>query len=432
MGERLKQLERLAHIGDMRPRLVRKVDPDDVTTISTREGDPRDVGLTERDIDAIWGAVRRLYKTRLHPAIALCLRRRGEVLIDRAVGHARGNSPDDDEGAVQVPATPDTLYNMFSASKCVTAMLIHLLQERGKLHVDEPVATFIPEFAKHRKHRITVRDVLTHRSGIPAVPVEVLDLDLLARWDDIIALTCDLEPVLRAGGETAYHALTGGFILGEIVRRVDGRDVRRFLGEEVSQPLGFAHFNYGVPPERLGDVALEAFTGPPSVGPPKDLLERALGMNMPELVDAANDPRFRTGIVPAGNVIGTPDDVCRYFELLLSGGVLDGKRIFEQRTVARAVEEQARGQIDRTIFLPVPYSMGFMLGSDRFGFYGVHCGKAYGHLGFTNVLGWADPERDISVALMTTGKPFITPKLLVWLDVMRTISTRVPRDRVLP
>jgi CubicO group peptidase (beta-lactamase class C family) len=80
------------------------------------------------------------------------------------------------------------------------------------------------------------------------------------------------------------------------------------------------------------------------------------------------------------------------------------------------------------LMMPIPYSAGFMLGSDLVGFYGPKTGKAYGHLGFTNVLGWADPERDLSVALMNNGKPLIALELLAWLDVMRTISTRVPRD----
>ena len=163
------------------PVTVHAFDPKDVTRKSHRETDPRGVGLTSVDVEAIWDSVVRLYRTGLHPAIALCIRRRGEIILDRAIGHASGNSPDDEEGTPLVQATPETLYNFYSGSKSVTAMLIHLLQQEEQLHVDEPVATFIPEFAKKRKHGITIRDVLTHRAGIPPTPEKVIDLDLLSR-----------------------------------------------------------------------------------------------------------------------------------------------------------------------------------------------------------------------------------------------------------
>ncbi|TNF63842.1 MAG: class A beta-lactamase-related serine hydrolase [Deltaproteobacteria bacterium] len=208
---------------DLLPVTVRVFDPEEVTTQSHRETDPRGVGLTTQDVEAIWQAVVRFYKVGLHPAIALCIRRRGEIILDRAIGHARGNSPQDPEGTPLVKATPDTLYNFFSGSKAVTAMLIHLLQEEDQLHVDEPVATFIPEFAKRRKHSITIRDLLTHRAGIPATPQEAIDLDLLSNPEEIIHASCELEPTHRPGSVQAYQAVTSGFILGEIVRRVTSK-----------------------------------------------------------------------------------------------------------------------------------------------------------------------------------------------------------------
>jgi hypothetical protein len=125
---------------------VRVFNPEEVTARGAPEADPGSVGLERDAVES----------------------RRGEVILDRTIGHARGNSPDDPEGTPLVPATPDTLFNFFSGSKAITAMLIHLLAERDQLHVDEPVATFIPEFARNRKHRITIRDLLTHRGGIPS------------------------------------------------------------------------------------------------------------------------------------------------------------------------------------------------------------------------------------------------------------------------
>lgn len=414
---------------DLLPVTVRRFDPEEVTTKSHRETDPRAVGLTSQDIEAIWGAIVAFYQTGLHPAIALCIRRRGEIIVDRAIGHASGNSPQDPEGTPLIQATPDTLYNFFSGSKTVTAMLIHLLQEEEQLHVDEPVATFIPEFAKKRKHNITIRDVLTHRAGIPPTPQEAIDLDLLSKPDEIVEAFCNLEPTHRPGSVQAYQAITSGFILGEIIRRVTSQSIRDFLTTRVRDPLKMRYFNYGVPPEELDRVAVDAFTGPTPTWPYKNLVRIAFGASMRELVDLANDPRFRTAVVPAGNIIATPEEISRFFEALLCGGSFEGTRIFDQRTVARATRPQVVGQVDRVLMMPIPLSMGFMLGGRTFGFFGPRTANAYGHLGFTNVLGWADPDRDISVAFMNTGKPLLSARMFAWLNVTRVIGTRIPRDR---
>jgi CubicO group peptidase (beta-lactamase class C family) len=414
---------------DLLPATVEVFDPQEVTTKSHRETDPRGVGLTSADIEAIWDSVVRLYKTGIHPAIALCIRRRGEIILDRAIGHASGNGPQDPEGTPLVQATPNTLYNFYSGSKSITAMLIHLLQQEEQLHVDEPVATFIPEFAKKRKHGITIRDVLTHRAGIPPAPEDVIDLDLLARPDDIVRAFCELEPTHRPGSVQAYQAVTSGFILGEIVRRVTGDPVQDFLTKRVRRPLNMKHFRYGVDPKDLDKVAVDAFTGPRPAWPAKRLVQFAFGASMQELVDFGNDPRFRTAVVPAANIIATPEEICRFFETLLGDGDYQGARVFEPRTIARAVEPQVTGQVDRVLMMPIPLSMGFMLGLRSFGFYGPRTANAYGHLGFTNVLGWADPDRDISVAFMNTGKPLLAARMLAWLNVTRVIGTRIPRDR---
>jgi CubicO group peptidase (beta-lactamase class C family) len=414
---------------DLLPVTIRRFDPEEVTTKSHRETDPRGVGLTSHDVEAIWDSVVTFYKAGLHPAIALCIRRRGEIILDRAIGHASGNSPQDPDDTPLVNATPDTLYNFFSGSKTVTAMLIHLLQEEEQLHVDEPVATFIPEFAKRRKHSITIRDVLTHRAGIPATPEEAINLDLMSRPEEIVRAFCELEPTHRPGSVQAYQAVTSGFILGEIIRRVTGKDIRSFLTSRVREPLKMKHFNYGVPPEMLDRVAVDAFTGPTPTWPAKNLVQVAFGASMRELVDLGNDPRFRTGVAPAANLIATPEEISRFFETLLGGGTYEGTRVFDQRTVARAIEPQVTGQVDRVLMMPIPLSMGFMLGGRTFGFYGPRTATAFGHLGFTNVLGWADPDRDISVGFMNTGKPLLSARMLAWLNVTRVIGTRIPRDR---
>lgn len=410
--------------------LIRAYAPEEVTSTQGGEPevDPAEAGLTRQQADAIWRAVVGTYRSRLYPAIGFTLRRRGKVVFDRAIGHARGNSPGDPAGTETVQATPATLFNLFSASKMVTAMLVHLLDERGDVRVDDPVAAYIPEFAQHGKQWITIRHVLTHRAGIPNVPREYANLDVLDQPERIVELLCAARPTLPPGRRLAYHALTGGYILAEIVRRVTGKDVRAFLADEVLEPLGFTHFNYGLAAEDRPRLAENAFTGRPVARPVRPLLTRALSVDFNDAVTMSNDPRFLSAVVPAGNIISTASEASRFMQLLLQGGELDGVRIFDSRTITRAIIEQSYLEVDLTLLAPLRYSMGFMLGSNYASLYGFRTTRLFGHLGFTNVVVYADPERDISVALMTSGKPFIAPGVLRWLRLLQVIAYMCPRD----
>ena len=399
-----------------------------MTARGAAEVAPASVGLDPGAAEAIWSAVVDFYKTGFHPALGLCIRRRGKVIVDRTIGHARGNAPGDPPGGELVQATPRTLFNFFSGSKSVAAMLIHLLAQRGLLHVDEPIATFIPEFGRHEKDRITIRDLLTHRGGIPSAPTQAADLDMLEDPDRILELIYELRPSYEPGTVPAYHAVTSGFVFAELIRRVAGKDIRSFLREEIAERLAMTHFNYGLPRERLDEAAYDACTGPRLIWPLKDIFKRSLGISVEKLIELSNDPRFRMGVIPSANLFGTPDDICRFFELLRSGGSLDGKRIFSEETVGRAVEPQTPWQLDRMILLPLSYSMGFMLGTDPVGLYGFRCGEAFGHVGLSNILAWADPARDISVALMNSGKPLVALDTAYWPEIVRRITARIPRD----
>src|SRR6185503_17499502 len=184
-------------------------------------------------IDAIWRATVAAYRTGLYPALQLCVRRRGQVVFDRSLGHISGNAPHDPPDAHKVIANPTSLFNMFSASKMVTAMLVHLCDQRGLLHLDDPIATYVPEFGQHGKHRITIRHVLTHRAGIPHIPPQFADVGLLERPREIISLLSRQKPRWRAGQRLAYHALTGGFVLGAVVEQVTGKSLRQVLHDEI-------------------------------------------------------------------------------------------------------------------------------------------------------------------------------------------------------
>lgn len=407
--------------------LVPVAPPAEVTERGVEE-DPRRAGIDHRAIDAIWRACVATYETGLYPALVLCIRRRGHVVLDRSIGHVRGNAPFDAADAHRVVATPRTLFNLFSASKMVTAMLVHLCDQRGLLHLDDPVAHYLPAFGAHGKDRITLRHVLTHRAGIPRIPPQFADVALLERPAEILALLSNQQPVFRAGRRLAYHALTGGFVLGAIVERVMGKPLRAVLHDELLGPLGFDTFTFGVPPARMHEVAVNAFTGPPVVPPISTVVRRALSVDFVEAVRVSNDPRFLTSVVPAGNIIGTANEAARFMQLLLDGGTLDAVRVFETRTIEHAIAEQSHLEVDFTLGLPIRYSMGFMLGGRLASLYGLRTGRAFGHVGFTNVFVYADPSRDIAVALMTSGKPALSPGLARTLMIMQTIAHHVPRD----
>lgn len=390
-------------------------DLDEVTAIG-EETPGREVGVARGEIDTVWNAVRNLYRSGLHPAIQICVRRLGATVLHRSLGYVSGNEPGAPPDAERVVATTQTPFNLFSASKAVTAMVVHKLDERRLIHLDDRVCEYIPEFGVHGKQWITVRHVLCHRSGIPHLPPHAMDPELLEKPGEIMSLLCEAKPLHAAGRRLMYHAITGGFVLGEIVRRVTGKDIRTVLREELQEPLGWRWMNYGVPAQDLPLVAQDAFTGLPLVPPISSFVRRALGVEMEAAVRLSNDARFRTGIVPAGNLIATADEISAFYQCLLDEGELDGVRVFDPRTVRRATSEQTYWEFDFTLGVPIRYGLGFMLGGERISLFGPDTPRAFGHLGFTNIFAWADPERGLAAAVLTSGKPVLA------VDMLRVIA----------
>jgi CubicO group peptidase (beta-lactamase class C family) len=404
--------------------------PRDLGSVTARSDEASDLealGMTPVGIERVWARVERLYRSGFYPAIALCVRREGEVVLDRAIGHARGNGPSDREDAERTPATPQTPFVIFSASKVMTAVVAHLLDERGLLHVGDRVCEYIPEYAANGKQAITIEQLLSHRAGVPNLPADAFDLDRFSDREFMLQMLCAAKPSSRPGKLLSYHAVSGGFIIAEIVRRVTGRDIRTVLRQEILKPLHFRWGNYGVSPRDVGRVALSYPTGPPALPPLSTVLKRALGLPPDEVTVRSNDPRFLTGIVPSGNVVTTANELSRFFDLLLAGGELDGVRILQARTIRRAISERAFREIDFSLVAPLRHASGFMLGASTFSLFGPDTDEAFGHLGFTNVLGWADPERALSVGLMTSGKPMLHPALGdLWL-LTRAIGQEAPK-----
>ncbi|MCB0925807.1 MAG: beta-lactamase family protein [Mycobacterium sp.] len=391
------------------------------------EDTPADGGVEPSAVQSVWKSVLDWYRSGVHPALQICVRRHGAVILNRSIGHARGNGPHDGPEVPRVPATVATPFCVYSTSKAITAFVVHKLAERGVIDLHDPVAEYIPGYERNRKHRITVGHVLAHRAAVPNLPRHALDLDNLGDRDFMTEVLSSASPFAKPGRYLAYHAVSGGFILGEVVHAATGKDIRAVLAEEFLDPLGFRWTNYGVAPADTGRVATNYVTGPPTAPPLSNLLSRALGVSLDSLVELTNDPRFLTGIVPAANTITTAWELSRFFEVMRCGGELDGVRVIETDTIRRALEERSHLEVDLSLGYPTRFSYGLMLGARVVSLYGLDTQHAFGHLGFTNMLAWADPERAISVAVLNSGKPIVYPEIYRFLGTMQNITSVMPK-----
>lgn len=392
-----------------------------VTTIDQNaECDPVDAEMTTAGVNHIWQSVENLYRTGVHPAITLVVRRHGKIVIKRTVGCVRGNTPG--HPGPQHPLDPDAPQCLFSASKAVTALLLFKLIEDGKLSIDDRVCDYIPEFAQGGKGHITVLDLLTHRAGIPFIPKEHRDPDLLRDYDKVVSLLCEAESQDHGKRRQSYHALTAGYIVGELIRRIGDIELNDALHDWLAKPLGCQYLTYGAAPEIRDQVPVNAATGQGLIWPFNLYMERIVTVPFDEAVEESNGDAFMSSVVPAGNIYASADDLCRVFEMLLNGGEWNGQQILSKATVQQTMEPASGIQIDRTLLLPMKYSPAFMLGGDPVGIYGPRCGQAFGHLGLLNMLGWADPQRDISVTFLNTGKSMAAIGVARMFQVLAAIN----------
>lgn len=378
-------------------RLFRTVDvPEDIDRVTdidrNNEVDPALAELDPASVETIWSACQDLYRSRVYPLLSICLRRRGQVVLNRSLGHAR-------EGKIASVRTPICLY---SASKAVSAVLIHLLAEQDHVNLLNPVSYYIPAFAARGKGSITLQQLLTHRGGIAMVPDDV-DLDLLFDHKAALAMICEAEPSDHQGREQAYHALTTGFIFNELIRVTTGLDAQQYLQRYISKPMGMRYFRFGLTKKDQARVAINRTTGL-DIAPINRVLERVMGTHPDKAVELTNDPRFYEEVIPSANLFATAEEVSRFFQMLLNHGEWEGKQILDPLTVHRATRSQGKASLDKTLILPMRYSAGFMLGGSPIGIFGRDTQYAYGHLGYANIFCWADPQRDIAVSLMNTGK----------------------------
>ena len=393
----------------------------DVTDIDEQgEEDALRADLSYSSVNRIWSAVEDLYRTGMYPGLSFCLRRHGKVLLNRSMGFARGIH--DEEGLdAPVPMTADTPVCLYSASKAVMAMAVHKLAEEGHVNLLDPVSFYIPEFGRNGKKNISIYQMLSHRGGFPMIEGDV-PMDVMFDRQRVLEIIYDMEPICPEGRVQAYHAVTSGFIADELVRMTTGKTIQEYLKEKFADPMGMRHFTFGVKGPKQKQVARNYVTGMKNGKLIEGVLSKAFGVSIDTATELSNSKEFMEAIVPSANLYATAEEMSRFYQMMIDAGLYQDKQILEPVTIQKATREASGVRLDKGVFLPLRFSAGFMLGGKPVGMYGINTHHAFGHLGFSNIFCWGDPERDISVALLTTGKPIVGNHLLALPKLMYTIS----------
>ncbi len=341
----------------------------------------------------IWDAAQHWYAGGTQPAVQLCVRHRGQIVVNRAIGH--GRTPLEQITA----ATPFCLY---SASKAIAAVAVWRLVEQGSVRLDDRVADLVPGYGERGKSSTTVDHVLTHRAGVPFAAAGLDDPTLADDRAHVRRGLSRLRAVHPPGMLHVYHALTWGPIIREIIEAASGRDLRDYVTDEITGPLGLRWTNFGVLPDELIDVAHSHVTGPP-VPPPVDAAFRlSTGRTLADTIAASNTPEFLTSAVPSSSGVSNAVELSRFAQMLLRGG----EGVLRPDTLTRARRQRRALRPDvATSGAPLRWGTGFMLGSNFFGPFGRRAPEAFGHTGLTQIAMWADPQRDLAVGIVSSGKP---------------------------
>jgi CubicO group peptidase (beta-lactamase class C family) len=297
-----------------------------------------------------------------------------------------------------------------SATKGVAAAVLLLLHQRGQLDLDAPVGHYWPEFKARGKERVLVRHVLNHRAGLPVLdrpltPEEALDP---LRGPEAVA---SQSPAWEPGTDHGYHALTYGWLLDELVRRVTGQGAGAWLAAQLTGPLGLDLW-LGLPDAEAGRVGRAGrVEGPEPAGglrtrpkrsvtaayeDPASLTRRAFAAITP--FPDQNDPAYRAAALPATNAIATADGLARFYATLI-GDTAGAARLFTPETVARARAEESAGP-DRVLVVGTRFGLGYMLHSSASPFLTP---GSFGHPGRGGALGFADPDTGIAFGYVTNG-----------------------------
>ena len=296
----------------------------------------------------------------------------------------------------QKPWERDTLVTVYSTTKGMTATCAHLLVERGLLDLDAPAAAYWPEFAQAGKSEVPVHMLLSHRVGLPAVN-QKLPEGAAFNWETMTrALECQ-QPFWEPGTRHGYHALTYGWLVGELVRRISGRSLGTFFRDEVALPLGL-DFHIGLDPSHDYRVAtMYSAVVSPEVAQQMDKRQADVAKAMPpglaeartniSIQGAHNSEEWRRAEIPAANGHSDARSLARVYGALSVGGDLDGVHVLSSDTIGRATVEQAMGQ-DTMLPNKTRFGLGFWLCLD--GNMGPN-DSSFGHPGAGGSIGFADP-----------------------------------------
>ncbi|HVA44106.1 MAG TPA: serine hydrolase domain-containing protein [Acidimicrobiales bacterium] len=331
------------------------------------------------------------------------------------------------------PWEKDTLVNVYSTTKGLTALCAHILADRGEIDFDAPVSEYWPEFAQAGKDGMPVRYLLTHQAGLPVIDADLAPGSALD-WGRMIEAMEHQAPVWEPGSKQGYHAVTFGWLVGEVVRRVAGAArFGDFLAEAVVAPLGLDMF-VGTPASehhRVADLVREQLNGTAAAMQPttdetpeaKAMRERvmamftpgsmafrSLGLASPPFAAGNNSPEWRSAELPAANGHTNARSLARLYGALARGGEVDGVRLLSAGAVKRAAAEEVCSP-DAVLVMETRRSLGFMLPvpgqPDNRG------PNSFGHAGAGGSLGYADPDRGIGFGYtmnkMWNMASFMTP-----------------------
>jgi CubicO group peptidase (beta-lactamase class C family) len=359
---------------------------------------------------------------------AVCVYHRGECVVDLWGGYA------DEDGT---PWRQDTMAPSFSTTKGVASTLVHIIADRGLIDYDERVAHYWPEFAQAGKQDITVRQVLTHQSGLYHIRQMIDMADRMLDWDHMIAAIEQTEPAHVPGERTGYHGLTYGYLVGEILQRVTGESFSDLVAKELAEPLELDGLYIGAPEEALPRAAQLIWPEARSWVEENALVElpgwlEELGAQYANLIGKAASlvgikldllsildalgprgiakfdfgaPDTLRAAIPAGNGLFTARSLARMYAALAGGGELDGVKLMSRETVVNAIEAQEEA-VGRAV---LPFDMRW-----RLGYHGILTSRgappgAFGHFGFGGSGAWADSRNELAVAMVVNcgmGTPF--------------------------
>ncbi len=327
----------------------------------------------------------------------LCVFYQGDCVIDVWGGVA--------DRAGQQPWRQDTLVNIFSSGKPVLAVVVLQLVQEGRLGLDDPVALYWPEFATAGKQQVTVRQLLAHRSGLAAIG-EPLPAPALFDWQQMVAALERQQPWWLPGTAHGYAPMTYGWLLGELVRRVDGSMPGPVIARRIARPLGL-EFHVGLDEmqqARVSDVSrIKDATGDEVAQrlyqrmlQPKTLTGKAF-TNPPSMMTSTNKPEWRAMQQPAANAHADARALAGFYNGLLRGQLL------EQEWLRAMQCEQSLG-MDRTLLAHTRFGLGCMLEQPAHDYASYGLGpNAFGHPGAGGTLGCADPDLQLAVGFVTNS-----------------------------